>query len=272
MSTYETVKVSKEGSFLAPEPNVAVLKLNRPEALNAFNEQLLDDIEAALKEIEQDDSIRAVIITAEGEKAFSAGADLKQAQSITPEEAITQATAMIEKGQRLFKYIEDFPKPIICAINGLALAGGLEIAMACDLRIASKEAKVSNTEVSLGLIPAWGGSTRLPRLVGLAKAKEIILTGAWLTADQAAEIGLVNKVVPPDELQSQAMFMAQKLADNAPIAMRLVKQVLNKTLDQDIEASYALEREAAVKCFQTEDLQEGIQAIFEKRKAQFKGR
>jgi len=268
MSTYETVTVSKEGSFLAPEPNVAVVKLNRPEALNAFNDQLLTDLEAAFKEIEQDESIRAVVITAEGEKAFSVGADLKQARTLTPE----AATAFVEKGQQVFKYIEDFPKPVVCAINGLALGGGFEISMACDIRVASQEAKLGNPEVQLGLIPAWGGCDRLPRLVGLSKAKEIILTGGQLTAAAAEKIGLVNKVVPPDELHSQAMFMAQKLADNAPIAVRLAKQVMNKALDHDIEAGYALEREATVECAKTEDLQEGIQAVFEKRKAQFKGK
>ncbi|MFQ5820536.1 MAG: enoyl-CoA hydratase/isomerase family protein [Candidatus Heimdallarchaeota archaeon] len=272
MSTYETVIVSKEGSFLAPEPNIAVVKLSRPEALNAFNDQLMTDLEAAFKEIEQDESIRAVVITAEGEKAFSAGADLKQASTVSPEEATNQAAALVEKGQRVFKYIENFPKPTICAINGLALGGGLEISLCCDLRVASKEAKMGNPEVMIGLIPSWGGCDRLPRLVGLSKAKEIVLTGGMITADQAEKIGLVNKLVPPDELQSTAMFMAQKLADNAPVAMRLAKQVLNKSLDHDLDAGLALERDATVECFKTEDIQEGIKAVFEKRKAQFKGR
>lgn len=268
MSAYETVTVSKEGSFLAPEPNIAVVKLNRLEALNAFNDQLLTDIEAVFKELEQDESIKAVIITADGEKAFSVGADLKQASSIAPEDAVS----LVERGQHLFTYIENFPKPTICAINGLALGGGLEIALACDLRVASQEVKMGSPEVMVGLIPAWGGCSRLPRLIGLSKAKEIVLTGGQLTAEQAEKIGLVHKVVPPDELLSNAMFLAQKLADNAPIAMRLAKQVLNKACDDDLESSLALERKATAECFGTEDLQEGIKAVFEKRKAQFKGK
>jgi len=268
MSTYETVTVSKEGSFLAPEPNIAVVKLNRPEALNAFNEQLVLDIEAAFKDIEQDEAIKAVIITAEGEKAFSVGADLKQAQSITP----ADATTLVERGQRVFTYIENFPKPTVCAINGLALGGGLEIALACDFRVASQEAKMGSPEVMVGLIPGWGGCIRLPRLVGLSKAKEIVLTGGQFTAAQAEKIGLVHKVVPPDELHSSAMFLAQKLADNAPVAMRLAKQVVNKSLEQDLESSLVAEKDAIVQCFDTEDIQEGIKAVFEKRKAQFKGK
>lgn len=268
MSTYETVIVSKEGSFLAPEPNVAVVKLNRPQALNAFNNQLLDDLEAAFKEIEQDEAIRAVIITAEGEKAFSAGFDLKEAANISPD----SARDVSAKGQRIFKYIEDFPKPVICALNGLTLGGGLELSMACDLRLASQEAKMGNPEVMLGLIPAWGGANRLPRLVGLSRAKEIILQGGQLTAEQAQSYGLVNKVVPPDELHSQAMFIAQKIADNAPVAVRWSKKVMNKALEVDIETGYKLEQDAVVECSQTEDLQEGIRAVLEKRKAQFKGK
>jgi len=268
MSTYETVTVSKEGSFLAPEPNVAVIKLNRPEALNSFNDQLLTDLEAAFKDVAQDEAIRAVIVSAEGERAFSAGFDLKQAAEINPD----NAGAVVEKGQKVFKLIEDFPKPVICAINGLALGGGLELAMACDLRVASQEAKMGNPEVMLGLIPSWGGATRLPRLVGLSRAKEIILQGGQLTAEQAEKYGLVNKVVPPDELHSQAMFIAQKIADNAPIAVRLAKMVMNQTLNVDIETSYQLERDAAVECSKTEDLQEGVKAVLEKRKAQFKGK
>ena len=268
MSSYETVTVSKEGSFLSPEPNVAVIKLNRPEALNSFNNQLLADLEAAFKDVEKDEAIRAVIVTAEGEKAFSAGFDLKQATEITPD----NTGDVVDKGHQVFKLVEDFPKPVICAINGLALGGGLELAMACDLRVASQEAKMGNPEVMLGLIPSWGGVTRLPRLVGLSRAKEIVLQGGQMTAEQAEKYGLVNKVVPPDELHSQAMFLAQKIADNAPIAVRLAKQVMNQTLDIDVEASFKLERDAAVELAKTEDLQEGVKAVLEKRKAQFKGK
>ena len=266
--TYETLIYSKEGSFFSPEKNIGVIKLNRPTAYNALNEQLITELQQLLKEIENDDEVKVVVITAEGQKVFCTGADLKTASELDEKSALP----MIERGQAVFSYIESFPKPIICAINGLALGGGLEMALACDIRIASEEAKVGCPEVSLGLIPAWGGIQRAPRVTGLGKAKELIFTGAMITAKEAAEIGLVNKVVPPDELESTVNWTAAKIAGNAPIALKYAKESLNNVFNVPIEEGLKYDAKTCAACFATEDIKEGIKAIFEKRKATFKGK
>ncbi len=265
---YETLIYSKEGSFFSPEKNIGVIKLNRPTAYNALNEQLITELFELLKEIEKDSEVKVVVITAEGQKVFCTGADLKSASELDEKNALP----LIQRGQEMFNYIENFPKPTIAAINGLALGGGLELALACDVRIASEEAKVGCPETSIGLIPAWGGIRRLPRVVGMGKAKELIFTGAMITAKEAAEIGLVNKVVPPDELDSTVNWTAAKIAGNAPIALKYAKEGLNKVFDVSIEEGLKHDAVTCAACFSTEDIREGIKAIFEKRKATFKGK
>jgi len=265
---YETIIYTKEGSFFSPEKNIGVIKLNRPTAYNAVNEQLMSELREALQEIEKDDEVKVVVITAEGQKVFCTGADLKLASELDEASALP----LIESGQEVYNYVENFPKPIIAAINGLALGGGLELALACDIRIASEEAKVGCPESSIGLTPAWGGLQRLPRVVGLGKAKELVFTGAMITANEAAEMGLINKVVAPDELESTVNWTAAKIAGNAPIALKYAKESLNKVFDVPIEEGLKKDATMCAKCFGTADIKEGIKAVFEKRKSTFKGK
>jgi enoyl-CoA hydratase len=266
--TYEAIIYTKEGSFFSPEKNIGVIKLNRPTAYNALNDQLITELYQALQEIEKDSEVKVVVITAEGQKVFCTGADLKMASELDEKSALP----LIERGQEIFNYIENFPKPTIAAINGLALGGGLELACACDIRIASEEAKVGCPETSLGLIPAWGGIQRIPKVIGMGRAKELIFTGAMITAKEAAEMGLVNKVVPPDELDSTVNWTAAKIAGNAPIALKYAKEGLNKVFDVPIEEGLKHDAVTCAACFNTEDMKEGIRAVFEKRKATFKGK
>ncbi len=265
---YETLIYSKEGSFFSPEKNIGVIKLNRPTAYNALNEELITELYQLLQEIEKDDEVKVVVITAEGQKVFCTGADLKAASELDEK----TAGPLIQRGQDIFNYIESFPKPTIAAINGLALGGGLELTLACDIRIASEEAKVGCPETSLGLIPAWGGIQRLPRIVGLGKAKELVFTAAMITAKEAEEMGLVNKVVPPNELESTVNWTAAKIAGNAPIALKYAKEGLGMVFDKPIKEGLKHDAETCAACFGTEDIKEGIKSVFEKRKATFKGK
>lgn len=265
---YKNLAYSREGSFLSPEENIAVIKLNRPDALNSFNAELLNELESLIDQISQDDTIRSVVITGAGERAFSAGADLKTASSL--DEA--GARQFLEQGQRVFRKIEDLNKPVIAAINGWALGGGLELAAACDIRIASENAKLGSPEVRIGLIPGWGGTQRLAKIIGIGRAEELILTGGQISAKDAERIGLVNKVVPPDELMSTVNWTAGQIAGNAPIAVRLAKKLVKKSPDVNIVEGNKLELDAIMECFRTEDLREGVQATFEKRSPQFKGK
>ncbi|MHA1448155.1 MAG: enoyl-CoA hydratase/isomerase family protein [Candidatus Hodarchaeales archaeon] len=266
----DTILYSKEGSFLSPVKNIALLKLNRPDALNSINADLVTDLNAALDKAVEDPDIRCVVITAEGEKVFCTGADLKAAQSLTDDPE--GARELIAAGQELFRKIENLPKPTIAAVNALALGGGLEMTLACDIRIVSEGAKLGCPEVALGLLPAWGGTQRLAKIVGMGKAKELILTGGQVTAKEALEIGLANKVTKPDELMSTAMFVAAKIAGNAPIAVQEAKKCLNMNYAVDIETGNKAELESCITCFKTEDIKEGIKAVFEKRKAKFSGK
>ncbi len=263
----EIVLFKKEGHFLSTEKNIGKIVLNRPDALNALNLDMLEGIDKALDVAEQDKEVRAVIITADGQKAFSVGADLKFVNTADPE----TVQKFLKRGQELFRRVENFPKPIIAAINGLCLGGGLELSLACDIRIAQEEAKLGAPEVAIGLIPAWGGTTRLPRIIGLGRAKELILTGAHIPAKDAEKIGLVNKVVPYDELQSTAVFIAAQIAGNAPLALKEAKIIANLSHDVPLEEGNAKEYEAVAKLAESKDLKEGITAVFEKRKARFTG-
>ncbi len=263
------VEYSKEGSFLSPTKNIAVITLNREAALNSINPELLDELEQALVTAEHDSEIRAVIITAKGEKVFSAGADLKSAAEFSAEPE--NAEAFLRRGQEVFRKIENFPKPVIAAINGLAVGGGLELALACDLRIAADTAKVGAPEVGLGLIPAWGGTQRLPKLIGMSRAKELILTGTPITAKEAEKYGIINKVVPADELMSTALVLATQIAGNAPIALKYAKFAINQSFKLTIEEGNDLEARYAKELFGTKDLAEGIMATLQKRKPEFKG-
>ncbi len=246
----------------------ATITLNRPDALNAFNKDVVEEILKALEDAKNDEKIRVVILTGAGEKAFSAGADIKTMKGFDA----LKARELSLMGEKLCSAIENFEKPVIAAINGYALGGGLEVAMACDLRIASDKAKMGQTEINIGLIPGWGGTQRLTRLIGKTKAKELVFTGKMIDAKTAERLGLVNMVVPADQFREAVRKFAMELAEKAPVALRIAKALINKGADMSLDAAIALEREGFGVVGSTEDLQEGVSAFIEKRKPVFKGK
>ena len=247
---------------------IATITLNRPDALNAFNKDVVEEILKALEDAKNDEKIRVVILTGAGEKAFSAGADIKTMKGFDA----LKARELSLMGEKLCSAIENFEKPVIAAINGYALGGGLEVAMACDLRIASDKAKMGQTEINIGLIPGWGGTQRLTRLIGKTKAKELVFTGKMIDAKTAEQLGLVNMVVPADQFMEAVRKFAMELAEKAPVALRIAKALINKGADMSLDAAIALEREGFGVVGSTEDLQEGVSAFIEKRKPVFKGK
>ncbi len=248
--------------------DIAKIIVNRPKVLNALNRKTLEELRTALEEIKQDDSIQVIVLTGAGERAFVAGADITEFQTMNP----LSASSFMAFGQSVFSEIEHFSKPIICAINGFALGGGCELALSCDIRIASENAKIGLPEINLGIFPGWGGTQRLPRLIGKGKAKELIFTGDMITADEANRIGLVNKVVPVEKLEEEVMGLAKKIALKSGPALQLAKAAINQGTEGDLETGLALERNALGICFSTEDHNEGINAFIEKRKAKFQNR
>ena len=249
---------------------VATLTLNRPEVMNAINQRLKDELALALDAVEADDAARVLLLIGAGDRAFCAGADIKERAGTepTPAEFVFRQQAT----HRLFGRIEEFSKPVIAALNGVAYGGGAEIALCADLRLMSDVASIGLTEVNLGVIPAGGGTQRLPRLVGAAKAKELIFTGARLKAAEALAIGLVNRVVPSVELRAQAQALAQQIASKPPLAVRLAKQAIDKGQQTDVHTAMAFELYAAAILFDTEDRKEGMKAFIEKRAPVFRGR
>ena len=247
---------------------VATITLNRPEALNAFTKDVVEEILHALEDIETDEAVRVVVLTGAGEKAFSAGADIKAMAGITA----LKARELSFMGEKLCVGLENLEKPVIAAINGYALGGGLEVAMSCDLRIASENAKMGQTEINIGLIPGWGGTQRLTRLVGMTKAKELVFTGRIIDAKTAEQIGIVNMVVPADKFRETVSQFAKDLASKAPVALKVAKALINKGSDIGLESALALEREGFGVVGSSEDLKEGVSAFTEKRKPVFKGK
>ncbi|MCT4620692.1 MAG: short-chain-enoyl-CoA hydratase [Marinisporobacter sp.] len=245
---------------------IAVLKLNRPKALNALNSGVLKELECAIYGLDTDENVDVIIITGEG-KAFVAGADITEMKDLGAE----KGRVFGNLGQRVFRKIEKMEKPVIAAVNGFALGGGCELAMCCDMRIASAKAKFGQPEVGLGIIPGFSGTQRLPRLVGTAKAKELIFTGDIIKAEEAERIGLVNKVVAPEELMDEAMDLAKRIAKNAQKAVRYSNLAINRGFETDIETGIEIEADLFGLCFATKDQKEGMTAFVEKRKAEFKG-
>ncbi len=250
------------------ENNIGTISINRPDALNALNSDTLSDIKTAIEQVKDDDEISIVIITGVGEKAFVAGADIKEMKDMTP----LEARKFMHFGQGVFSDIDNLPKPTIAAVNGYALGGGCELALSCDMIIASEKAKFGLPEVTLGIHPGFGGTQRLPRLIGSAKAKELIFTGEMIDAKEALRIGLVNKVVPIGKVIDEAKALAQKILKNGPIAIRLVKSAINAGLNVPLEKGLAYEAETQGLAFATEDKKEGLEAFLEKRKPNFKGK
>ena len=247
------------------ENSIVLLTLNRPQQLNALNYQLIDNLNQELKKIKTDKNLKSVIITGSGEKAFVAGADIKEFAELSREEG----KSLAKDGQKkLFDFIENFPKPVIAAINGFALGGGLELAMACHIRLASKNAKMGLPEVSLGVIPGYGGTQRLAQLVGKGKAMEMITTGRMIDANQALNYRLVNNVVESEELISKCEELAKQIAKNSPNAISAAIKSINAGFDSSLNG-FKVEINSFGNCFGTEDFIEGTRAFLEKRKPNF---
>ena len=246
---------------------LAVITVNRPEKLNALNRQTLEELSRAFDAAEGDPAVKAVVLTGAGEKAFVAGADIAEIADLDAQAGRSFALF----GQTLFRAIETFPKPVIAAVNGFALGGGCELAMACHLRIASEGAAFGQPEVGLGVIPGYGGTQRLPRLVPKGVAIELLLTGGRIDARRAYEIGLVNAVVGKEELMPKAEAVARKIAAQAPVAVRHCLEAVQAGLDMPVEEGCYLEATIFGLCCSTKDMKEGTRAFMEKRKAEFKG-
>ena len=249
---------------LEVENKIALLKINRPEAMNSLNEEVLDELEVAVDFLKNSEEADVVIITGEG-RAFVAGADIAAMSKMDS----LKGKSFGEKGNRIFRKIETLNKPVIAAVNGFALGGGCELSMACDIRIASSKAKFGQPEVGLGITPGFGGTQRLPRIVGVAKAKEIIFTGEIIKSDEALRIGLVSYVTEPEELMGKAYEMAEKFVKNAQLAVRFSKEAINSGVETDIETGLGIEENLFGMCFSTSDQKEGMNAFLEKRKAEF---
>lgn len=246
---------------------VGVLTFNRPKALNALTTNTLEEVKEVVESIAFTQEIRVLVLTGAGDKAFVAGADIAGFQTLNP----LQARHFAELGQEVFFKLEHLPQPVIACVNGFALGGGCEIAMACDFIYASEKARFGQPEVNLGLIPGFGGTQRLARMVGRAKAKELCMTGEAIDAQQARELGLVAKVFPTEQLLDETLKAAKLLAGKAPGVLRSIKQVINRGLDVDLKTGCAIEAEAFGLCFASQDAQEGVSAFLEKRKPNFKG-
>lgn len=259
--TFDNLLLERDGA-------VAILTFNRPTVLNALNAALLADLEQALDALASDTAVGAIIVTGAGEKAFVAGADINELAVLTPAEGKEHA----RHGQRIFDRIEHLGKPVIAAINGFALGGGCELAMACTLRLAADTARMGQPEINLGIVPGYAGSQRLPRLVGKGRALEILLTGDMVSAQRAYEIGLVNQVVPAAELMEAARKLAATLASKAPIATRYILEAVNHGLDMPLAQGQFLETSLFGAIASTDDTKEGTRAFLEKRKANWTGK
>ena len=260
-ATFENLLVAIDGA-------VASITINRPKVLNALNAQTLEDLRRAILALKHDPAVRSVIVTGAGEKAFVAGADIGELAQQTPPGGRDRAL----RGQHVFDLIENLGKPVIAAINGYALGGGCELAMACTIRIAADAAKLGQPEVNLGLIPGYAGTQRLARLVGAGRALELLLTGDQITAHEAHRIGLVNRVVPAADLLREARTLAQLLAAKAPLAVRFIIDAVNKGLQMPLAEAQVFEATLFGLVSSTDDMREGTRAFLEKRQPEFKGR
>ena len=260
MANYETITVEKRGA-------VAIVTINRPDKLNALNMKVHEEGVAALDELKADDSVRVVVLTGSGEKAFIAGADISEFVEATP---VTQRDLFHER--TLFNTIDSFPKPVIAMINGFCLGGGNELALACDIRIGSETARFSQPEINLGIMCGGGGTQRLARLLGEGRAMEMCLSGDMIDAATAHKFGLLNQVFPADQLEAETMKFAEKIAEKAPIALQLTKEAVKFASRSNLDEGLRREVDLFAICFSTEDKKEGVAAFLEKRKPVFTGK
>ncbi|MBO8178938.1 MAG: 3-hydroxyacyl-CoA dehydrogenase/enoyl-CoA hydratase family protein [Archaeoglobus sp.] len=265
--TFKNLEIEKDA-----ESKIAKLIINRPQRLNALSLDTLDEIFEALRLLEKDDDVRVVVITGAGDKAFSAGFDLQTAMQAPDFLAPANSMMVAAKGQWVFTQIERFPKPVIAAINGYAFGGGCELALACDFRIMKKGAKIGLTEISLALIPGWGGTQRLPKIVGMTKAKEMIMLARRIDADEAERIGLVNKAVDPEKFEEEVMALAKELAAGPPVSLRAAKYAINFGAELPAEIGQYIEAGMFAVATSTQDVMEGVSAFFQRRKPEFKGK
>lgn len=256
-----------ENILIEKEDNIAILSFNRPKVLNALDSEVLCELDKAIDNIKNDDDIYVLIITGKG-KAFVAGADISEMKDKTPEEG----RIFGDLGSKVFRKIELMEKPVIAAVNGFALGGGCELAMSCDIRMASDKAKFGQPEVGLGITPGFAGTQRLSRLVGVAKAKELIFTGNVINSEEAYKIGLVNHVVKLDELMKETLKIANKIASNGQIAVKYSKSAINRGVEVDFDSGNEIEKMLFGLSFATEDQKEGMEAFLEKRKPKFKNK
>lgn len=256
-----------ENILVKTEDQIAWITINRPNKLNALNTATIGELHRAFKALEDDERVRIILLTGKGEKAFVAGADISEFAHFS----VKEGRALAARGQKLlFDLVEQFKKPVIAAVNGYALGGGLELAMSCHFRVASHNARLGLPEVSLGVIPGYGGTQRLPQLVGKGRAFEMIMTGGMIEAEMALECGLVNHVTALEELHPYCMKLARKIANNSPAAIRYAIKAVNAGFKYDVNG-FQSEIDAFGKCFGTEDFKEGTTAFLEKRKANFPG-
>ncbi len=259
---YEDIILKKEGK-------VATIAVDRPKVMNAIRYHTMLEIKDALDNIEVDDNIRVVVITGAGDKAFISGGDIS---IMARDGGYVETISEVPKGQDICMQIDNFCKPVIARINGVALGGGTEIALSCDIRVAADIAIMGVPEIKLGIIPGYGGTQRLPRLIGMGKAKELVLTGDHISAEEAYRIGLVNQVVPLEGLDNAIAKLSEKLSSKSPVAMFMAKESMNNGIQADLRTGLGIEAKCFSLCFGTEDRIEGMNAFLEKRKPEFKGR
>ena len=257
---YQTIRYEKQD-------NIGILTINRPEALNALNSTVIGELEQVITQVEGDGALGCLILTGEG-RSFVAGADIGEQKPLD----LAGGRKWGQRGSALFRRIEKLEIPTIAAVNGFALGGGCELALSCDIILASEKAKFGQPEVGLGITPGFSGTQRLPRRVGVGKAKELIFSGKMIRADEAEKIGLVNAVYPPEELMNGAMEMAKSFTKNAPIAVKYAKACIDRGMQMDIDGGIAVENELFAMCFATADQKEGMTAFLEKRPATFENK
>lgn len=267
LKTKELIYLKYENLMLEKKGHIAIIKMNRPHVLNALNIETLNELDRVVTQLSHDKDVFVIILTGEG-KAFVAGADVAEMSAFT----VFESRRFSHLGHRIFRKLDTLEIPTIAAVNGFALGGGCELAMACDIRIASENAKFGQPEVKLGITPGFGGTQRLARLIGSSMAKQLIFTGDIIDAEEALRINLVNKVVPAETLLDEAFFMAERIASNGPIAVQLSKTAINRGLDMNLDTALSYEAEIFSKCFSTKDQKTGMKAFLEKTERFFENK